>query len=59
MKDDRLQLRVPAKLKKAAGQVARRRGTTVSALVTQYLQNLVEADKIQKLTGEQHDAEQI
>lgn len=59
MKDDRLQLRCPRKLKKEAERVAKRRNTTLSALVMQYLQNLVDADKIEKMTGSEHDAEQI
>jgi len=59
MKDDRLQLRCPKKLKKEAERVAKRKGTTLSSLVTQYLQNLVAADKIEKMTGTEHDAEQI
>lgn len=59
MKDARLQLRLPAKLKKQAGRVASSRGTTLSAMVTQYLQNVVEADKVEKMTGRDSDVEQI
>lgn len=59
MKDSRLQLRCPQKLKKDATRAAKRRGTTLSAIVVQHLQNLVDADKIEKMTGTEPDAEQI
>lgn len=48
MKENRLQLRIDPRLKERAIQVARRRHTTVSALITQFLQQLVEADHIER-----------
>lgn len=51
MKDARLQLRCDAKLKEQAERLARKRRTTLSALVTQYLQHLLEADQIERRIG--------
>lgn len=51
MKESRLQLRLAEELKKKATGVARRRHTTLSALVTIFLQQMVEADLVQRRTG--------
>lgn len=51
MKDARLQLRLDAKLKKQAEQVAKRRRTTLSAMATQYLQQVVDADRVERLAN--------
>jgi antitoxin component of RelBE/YafQ-DinJ toxin-antitoxin module len=48
MKEKRIQVRADSKLKEEAQKVAARRKTTVSALVVQYLQGLVDADRIER-----------
>jgi hypothetical protein len=61
MKDDRLQLRVAPLLKKQATEVAQRRQTTLSALVTHFLQRLVDADLVEQRAAAAHgdDVEQV
>ncbi len=46
MKDARLQLRVPARLKKQAEAAAKRRGSNLSAMVTEYLERLVSQERL-------------
>jgi antitoxin component of RelBE/YafQ-DinJ toxin-antitoxin module len=60
MKENRLQLRIDPRLKERASRVARRRHTTVSALITQFLQQLVETDLIeQRVASSTGDVEQV
>lgn len=47
-KDARLQLRVDAKLKKQAETAAKRRGSNLSAMVTEYLRTVVAQDRIER-----------
>ncbi len=46
MKDGRLHLRFDEKLLKAARKVCERRGTTLTAVVTEFLHTLVEQDRL-------------
>lgn len=46
MRSARLQLRIDARLKKQAEQVAKRQRTTLSALVMQHLAYIVENDRL-------------
>jgi hypothetical protein len=55
MKDDRLQLRLDPKLKAQANKAVRRRHTTLTAVITQFLQGLVEADTKERRVGEEVD----
>jgi hypothetical protein len=48
VKDERLQLRVGSKLKRDAERLARRRNTTLTALITAYLQELVDTESLQR-----------
>lgn len=60
MKEGRLHLRLNGLLLKQAKEVARRRGTTLTALVTSHLQQLIEAERVE--SGTQPipvDAEQV
>jgi len=59
VKEERLQVRIDPKLKEQAARLARRRHTTVSALVTHLLQQVVEADRLERQTGSGGDVEQI
>ena len=59
MKEDRLQLRVDPALKKQVLLVARRRHTTLSALMTVLLQRLVETDLLEQQAGNGAEAEQV
>ena len=59
MKEERIQLRIDAELKKQALRMAKRRGTTVSALVTGWLRGVVEADRVQQKVGAGAEAEQV
>jgi len=56
MKDTRFQLRIDPVLKERVTLIARQRHTTVAALVTQFLQRLVESDRLERCAG---DVEQI
>lgn len=58
-KDARLQLRVDAKLKEQAEKLAKRRRTTLSAMVTQYIQRELEVDRLERAVGGRGEAEQI
>lgn len=51
MKDARIQLRVDAKLKKQAEAAAKRKGSNLSALVTEYLRHLVDQDHVERSFG--------
>ena len=51
MKTARIQMRLDAKLKKQAEQVARRRDMTLSALIVRYLQRAVSDDRLERLAA--------
>lgn len=51
MKSARVQLRLDAKLKKQAEQVAKRRHITLSGLIVQYLQRAVADDRLERLAA--------
>ena len=52
MKDDRLQLRIAPELKEEAQRIAKAQGTTLSALVTQYLLRVIEIERSKHLAGD-------
>lgn len=52
--DSRIELRIPAYLKDWVTEYARRRNTTVSAIVTRFFRRLMEEE-----TKKENDAEQI
>jgi antitoxin component of RelBE/YafQ-DinJ toxin-antitoxin module len=47
-KDGRLQLRIDEQLKKDAADVAERKHTNLTEMVTAYLQKVVETDRIER-----------
>lgn len=57
MKDARLQLRVEKDLKERAEKVAEKMGQSLSFLVNQYLEDLVEQD--QQVVGDEDGVRQI
>lgn len=59
MKEERLQLRIDPKLKVKATRAARRRHTTLSALVTTLLQHAVEQDELESKVGRGPEVEQV
>lgn len=60
MKGDRLQLRIDPKLKEQATRVLKRRHTTLTAAITQYLQQIVEAAEMERRAGvHRPDVEQV
>lgn len=59
MKEARLQVRVASELKAEAEKVARRRHTTVSALVTACLQQVVEADRVERQRRPDGEVDQV
>jgi hypothetical protein len=59
VKSARLQLRCDARLKEQAERLARRRHTTLSAMVTRYIQHELEADHLERHVGGKGEAEQI
>ena len=59
MKDERIQVRIDAELKKKVLQLMRRRHITLSAYITEALQRMVESDKLQRMVKPTRDVEQI
>ncbi len=59
MKEGRLSLRLPAGLLKESKAVARRRKTTLSALVQRLFEEMVEVDKKTRDVRPTIDAEQV
>jgi hypothetical protein len=59
MKESRLQVRVASGLKTEVEKVARRRHTTVSAMVITFLQQAVEADKVERQRRPDGEVEQV
>jgi antitoxin component of RelBE/YafQ-DinJ toxin-antitoxin module len=59
MKEERLQLRIAPKLKEQAQRLAKRRHTTLSALMTLLLQRAVEADEAARRVGPGQEVEQV
>jgi len=57
--EGRLQLRIDAELKKKALSAAKRRHTTLSAIVAQYLQCMVDIDELERQIGLGTDVEQV
>lgn len=57
MKKERLQLRVDENLKKAAEKVAQKKSRSLSFLVTQFLEHLVEQDL--EVISDENDVRQI
>jgi predicted HicB family RNase H-like nuclease len=57
MKTARLQLRVSEELKRDAERVAKKKKRSLSFLVEQYLEDMVEQDR--EVTGDEHDVRQI
>jgi antitoxin component of RelBE/YafQ-DinJ toxin-antitoxin module len=55
MKAGRLQLRLDPKLKEQADKAVRRRHTTLTAAITQFLQQLVETDRVERRVSEEVD----
>jgi antitoxin component of RelBE/YafQ-DinJ toxin-antitoxin module len=59
MRQDRLQLRIDARLKEQATRVVKRRHTTLTAVITQFLQQLVESDAMERRVGVRDHEEQV
>lgn len=59
MREERLQLRLDARLKERATKAVRRKHTTLTAVITQFLQQLVEADEMEKRVGTRDHEEQV
>ncbi len=59
MREGRLQLRLDARLKEQATRVVKRRRTSLSAVITQFLQQLVESDAMERHVGTRDHEEQV
>lgn len=61
MKEARIQLRIDRRLKEQAERIAKRQHTTLSAVVTRFLKQLVDADVLSQRAGAQGagDVEQV
>ena len=59
MKDARLSLRLPAALVKEAKVVARRRKTTLTAILMKHLEEVVEAERKVRMITQTMDSEQF
>jgi predicted HicB family RNase H-like nuclease len=58
MKDDRLQVRINAKLKEKADRLAKRQGISLSSLIAQLLTTAVEADQFAR-QGAHQEVDQV
>lgn len=58
-KDHRLNIRLDARLAKQVKALARRRNTTVSALIEGFLRQLTVVEKIDAAVQAENDAEQV
>jgi len=59
MKEERIQVRIDAELKRKVLQLVQRRHTTLSAYITEALQRMVESDKLQRMVKPTSDVGQI
>lgn len=59
MKDARVGLRAPAALVKEAKALARRRKTTLTAIIVKHLEELVEAERKVRMITQTMDSEQV
>lgn len=59
MKDARIGLRAPTALVKEAKAIARRRKTTLTAILIQHLEEIVEAERKVRMITQVMDSEQV